>query len=210
LGSTKRKVMVYIDGLNFDSAIHERKWQRFLWLDLVRFSRRCLKEEQTLIKVKYFTSRLVRNASDQKHQNTYLDALETLKDLEIYYGNFNQEIWICNHCGKGVHIHHEKQTDVNLAIHLLADAEEDAYDDAVLITADSDQVPVIKIIKRRHPSKRVILFLPPGRQSLDLARAIVPHPIRHFSPRDFADSQLPPEVLSKTEFKLARPKAWTQ
>ncbi|MDN5871348.1 MAG: NYN domain-containing protein [Nitrococcus sp.] len=62
-------------------------------------------------------------------------------------------------------MHEEKETDVHLALRLLADAEDDVFDRAILLTADSDLVPVVRMIKQRHPSRHLTVAAPPGRFS---------------------------------------------
>lgn len=46
----------------------------------------------------------------------------------------------------------------------------DCYDKAILLTADSDQVPVIKLLKTLYPSKRFANLPPIGRGAKDLGR----------------------------------------
>jgi hypothetical protein len=54
----------------------------------------------------------------------------------------------------------EKRTDVNIAVYMLDDAYQDVCDQFVLITGDSDLVPVIKTIKLRFPAKKVLVYIP--------------------------------------------------
>ncbi|PYZ99758.1 hypothetical protein A6K26_006570 [Gammaproteobacteria bacterium 2W06] len=44
-------------------------------------------------------------------------------------------------------------------------AEDNAADDFILITADSDFVPPVRLVQRRHPDKRLVVAAPPGRFS---------------------------------------------
>lgn len=47
----------------------------------------------------------------------------------------------------------EKQTDVNIAISIIEFADE--YDILILVTADSDQVAAIGLLKQKYPEKTV-------------------------------------------------------
>jgi uncharacterized LabA/DUF88 family protein len=52
---------------------------------------------------------------------------------------------------------------VHIAARIVFDACEDRYDRAVLITADSDLVPALDIVKARCPSKQLCVAAPPKR-----------------------------------------------
>ena len=53
----------------------------------------------------------------------------------------------------------EKRTDVNVAINMLHDAVENRYDTAVLISNDSDFIPVIEMVKYKY-QKDVLVVRP--------------------------------------------------
>jgi uncharacterized LabA/DUF88 family protein len=204
--STKRRTIVYIDGFNLFHSLKDMGWKKYYWLDLIRFSNKLLSEMQILKKVKYFTSRGINDPHGQKRQNTYIEALETFKDLEIQYGKFTSDDWGCSGCGRIQAVNHEKQTDVNIAVSMISDAQDDNFDDAILITADSDQVPTVKYIVSAYSSKRVIVAFPPDRHSLELAP--VASKAFHIPRKALEESQLPQEVKSKANFILSRPKTW--
>ena len=56
----------------------------------------------------------------------------------------------------------EKQTDVNIALEILDLAYQEAYDTAVLISADTDLIPAIEKTKRIFPDKNFRILIPPG------------------------------------------------
>jgi hypothetical protein len=66
----------------------------------------------------------------------------------------------------------EKETDVNIALHLLDDAYQDVFDVVYLLTADSDQGATARMMKRRFPKKRLTTVVPPGREP---SKAILSH-----------------------------------
>ncbi len=207
MSTTKRKTIVYIDGYNLFHALKDMRWKKYYWLDLNAFSLKLLSEMQTLTRIRYFTSRSISDPHERKRQNTYIEALETIRYIDIQYGKFTSDDWGCHVCGRIEKIHHEKQTDVNIAVALLTDAQEDLFDDAILVTADSDQVRTVKYIKDAYPYKRVIVAFPPGRHTTDLEPPVATKNY-HLEERKFAESQFPNEVTSKTGFKLTRPHSW--
>ena len=105
-------------------------------------SQQLSKPGQQLQAVHYFTSRIRangRNAADMRRQLTYLEALGTLPGITLHFGHYLEKIKQCRNCGAQWTDYEEKMTDVNIAVQMLADAFEDRFDTALLISADSDQ-----------------------------------------------------------------------
>lgn len=205
--ATKRRTIVYIDGFNLFNALKERKWRSLYWLNIAAFAGLLMSDVQVLVGVKYFTSRVVTDPQEQKRQNTYLDAVQTLRNVEIQYGKFTSDQWQCFRCHKIYPIYHEKQTDVNIATALLIDAQEDNFDDALLVTADSDLVGPVGHITKSYPAKRVIVAFPPGRHSSDLEPPLASKNV-HLQKKEFESSQFPTKVESRSGFMLEKPKSW--
>ena len=83
------RVIAYIDGFNLYYGLKSKRWQRYYWLNVQRLVRRLLKPNQDLVFVKYFTARISCSPSDpRKHlrQSAYLEALQTLSDFRVLYG----------------------------------------------------------------------------------------------------------------------------
>lgn len=97
-------------------------------------------------------------------------------------------------------------TDVNIAVRLLADALDDAFDTAMLVTADSDLVPPVREIRARFPYKRIIVANPPNRHSALLAGEA--HACFTIGRKKLQDSQLPDRVTKPDGFVLSRPSTW--
>lgn len=208
MATSKRKTIVYIDGFNLFNALKEMGWKKYYWLDVHALSAKIMSEIQTLTAVKYFTSRVTTNPHEQKRQNTYLEAIEAFRNVSIEYGKFTSDLWECFKCHKKYPIYHEKQTDVNIAVSLLVDAQESHFDDAVLITADSDLMRPVHYIRHSYPNMRVIVAFPPGRHTRDLEPPTA-NKIVHLDHKElFAGCQFPEEVKSKSGFPLARPASW--
>jgi uncharacterized LabA/DUF88 family protein len=78
-------------------------------------------------------------------------------------------------------------TDVNIAVDVLADGLLDRHDVAILISADSDLVPPIRKLARCAKNKRVVVCLPPNRNSKDLKRYAQGY--FHIDPKDLVTFQ---------------------
>ena len=124
-----------------------RRWRRYYWLDLEKLACNLLRPTQSLQIVRYFTASLIPDHSDagkDARQRTYLDALETLPNLSIQLGYFQPQRSQCPNCGKVRQTYEEKMTDVNISVALLNDAQDNLFDTAMIISADSDLVGPIQ------------------------------------------------------------------
>jgi uncharacterized LabA/DUF88 family protein len=156
------RVISFIDGFNLYHAVAALDDPSFKWLDLRKLSQEFIhpaKEE--LAQVLYFsTIASHRNQAAQLRQRSYLRALE-LRGVKTILGQFKQKNRECSKCFARYTGYEEKETDVNIALHLIDLAYQDAYDRALLVTNDSDQVPTIRRVLERFPNKRVTILIPP-------------------------------------------------
>jgi len=204
-GKKRERVIVYIDGFNLYFGLRERKWYRYMWLDLKQLSHRLLKTNQKVILTKYFTSRVSSPKDKADRQNTFLEALGTLPKFQIFYGNYQINSRKCMHCGKYDRIPNEKMTDVNIATEMLSDAFLDRFDTALLISADGDlETPVQKIAKTA--GKRIVVVFPPNRYSFKLQQVATATMIMGRGP--LATSLLPKKIKKPDGFVLERPAKW--
>lgn len=133
-----QRVITYVDGFNLYYGLRSKSWRRYYWLNLRELSLRLLKPDQHLVCVKYFTARISYPPDKVDRQNSYIEALETLPDLYIFYGKYQVNPQICPSCGATSYIPGEKMTDVNIAVEMLTDVYQNLFDTAILISADSD------------------------------------------------------------------------
>ncbi len=96
--------------------------------------------------------------------------------------------------------------DVNIAVELLNDAADDAFDTALIVSADSDLTAPVEAVRQRYPRKRVVIACPPDRQSKRLES--VAHAYFRIGRKKFHDSQFPYEVVKPGGFVLRRPPSW--
>ena len=116
------RIITYIDGFNLYFGLRSKGWKRYYWLDLSKLSGNLLKSNQTLQQVKYFTARISSSPSKVLRQGTFIEVLETLSNLEIFYGNYLSNFKECRRCKALIETPNEKMTDVNIATELLSDA----------------------------------------------------------------------------------------
>lgn len=202
------KVIVYIDGFNLYFGLKSKGWQRYFWLNLVSLSENILKTDQELVVVKYFTSRVSSPPSKSQRQGKFIEALETLDNLKIYYGKYQPNAVECDRCHRIMSKPNEKMTDVNIAVEMLTDAFQNNFDSAVLISGDSDLSAPIRTIRKIFPNKRVICAFPPERFSFELSKIV--HAYFTIGRKKFAESLFPDKVTKNNGFILEVPGKWSK
>jgi uncharacterized LabA/DUF88 family protein len=202
----RERVAAYVDGFNLYNGLKAKHGKRYVWLDLPALATSLLLPSQELVAVRYFTARVHRPASTAR-QAVYLDALAARSPLlTITEGRFQAKSVQCYRCGGIRTAYEEKETDVNIAVALVQGALRDAYDAALLISADSDLCPVIRTIRQMAPAKRVVALFPPRRASKELRQ--IAHGAMTISDSKIRQSQLPQVVTGAGGVKLVRPREW--
>lgn len=184
----KRKVNVYIDGFNLYHALCKTWKKSFKWINLKKLSENYInKEYQALWKVYFFTAYPKWNTEKTKRHKLYVNALMSVwvkirnwkfskvsrtfiknknKVLKILFDNsfinfIKKQFWEKIYPSfLEYSTHEEKRTDVNMVLQIFEDAVKNNYDDAIIISWDSDMIPVIKSVKNTIKWKKFISVLP--------------------------------------------------
>lgn len=146
---------------------------------------------ETLVGVELFTAYPNWHNTEAKRlrHETFVSA-QKYREVEVTFGEFKSKKITCQAlagCGRIFETYVEKQTDINIAIALIRKAKD--YDKAILLTADSDQVPTIKLLRDVHPEKRFAVLPPIGRGAKDLIKACHEH--FKMTEQHLIDCQLP-------------------
>lgn len=204
-----QRVINYVDGFNLYFGLKDSRFKKYYWLDLPALSAALLKPGQQLVATHYFTARIRtngRNAADAKRQTNYIDALAAQDNLTVHEGHYLEKTQRCNGCGATWKAYEEKMTDVNIAAQMLADAYEDRFDTAFIISGDSDLTTPIQQVRKRFPNKRLIVVFPPNRQSAQLKKAA--NGFLSIGEDKLRQNQLPDPVITASGFALHRPVHW--
>ena len=200
------RIIIYIDGFNLYFGLKTKGWKRYYWLNLQKLAQNLLKGNQKLVTTKYFTSRVSGPPDKIKRQGTFIEALETLDGFHIFYGHYLTNKIECKKCGDVFAKPNEKMTDVNIAVEMLTDAFQDAFDTALLISADSDLIAPIKKVKKLYPGKKIVIAFPPARFSFALKE--IADASFDIGRQKLARSVFPEEVIKSDGFILKRPERW--
>jgi uncharacterized LabA/DUF88 family protein len=188
------RVSVFIDGFNFYHALIDtskgqdlRKYRWISYWDLGQYFAH--KRDCSLESVYIFTAYPTWDTQKlQRHEN--LVKIWTDTGCKVVLGNFKQvhkncnnykrskiynsmrcKISNCSDCN-GVYIsHEEKKSDVNFSVKLIEAAMDNEFDTAVMVTADTDIIPAVNVIKKRFQDKAIGLSCPPNRRNDEFAKS---------------------------------------
>lgn len=214
------RVRFYIDGFNlYYGALKNTPALR--WLDVVALSDHYCPAGEPVDHVRYFTAKVtgLQDPGSPRRQSVYLKALEMRDRLTIHFGQFRTHPKILpleKPPEKGskyarVLKTEEKGSDVNLATWLLLDGVDGLYDQAVVVTDDSDLVePIVEANRRFGP---VHVLSPRGADATwagkPLAMSRAGASWTAIQEADLVPCQLDEEILLPTGRTIHRPPEWT-
>ncbi|PKB57765.1 MAG: hypothetical protein BZY73_01535 [SAR202 cluster bacterium Casp-Chloro-G3] len=212
---------VYIDGFNlYNGSLRKTQYK---WLNILAMCETLLPGRQ-INRIRYFTARVIAFSHDLQapaRQDTYLRALKTLPNLVVH-----EDGWFASHPvnlpryplnypspnGPPEFVRvlrmEEKRTDVDLATHLLVDSFSGAFDEAVVISNDSDLVLPIQMV--RSTMNKVVGVInphPPNGMSGHLKRA-ASYYLRTINKSVLASSQFPPSLIDADGRTITKPASW--
>lgn len=167
--SEKTRIIAFVDGYNLYHAIKKLNQNHLKWLNLKTLIEQYIHSPtEKIVDVFYFTAlaewknrRGKTGTSPVERHKDYILALESV-GIKTVYGKFKKKNKSCPSCKKLYPTHEEKETDVNIAMYLTALAYEDSFDTAIIVSADSDLIPPIKLIQSKFKNKKIHILVPPN------------------------------------------------
>ena len=203
----QKRVIVYIDGFNFYYGIKNKPWNKYYWIYIVALFEQFMRENQELIKVKYFSARPLDNKGKFQRQNAFFQANQNNDKFQLILGKYQQKNINCKNCNSIIPSYEEKQSDVNLATQIVTDAYQDNCDVIILVSADSDMIPAIKIAMLA--GKEVYAYFPPTHNSGNIRHTIKGKPIMLERYRNrFKKALMPDTITLKNGFTITIPDSW--
>jgi hypothetical protein len=117
----KQRVIVYVDGFNFYYGLKRQGWEKYYWLDMVKFFFFFLSPNQELIAVKYFSAR-VTDLGKSKRQDAFFQANRQNMKFKLILGKYMRKEIECFKCHHIIRTYEEKESDVRIATQIVADA----------------------------------------------------------------------------------------
>lgn len=206
--STVATVIAYVDGFNLYHGLHAKYQRRYLWLDLEQLIRR-IRPNDRIVTVRYFTALVRDDPAALARQQTYLRAVKARsgRKVDVVLGRYQRKTQTCRQCGNVWTSYEEKETDVNVAVSLVADAAAAASDIALIVSADSDLCPAIRTARSLNPRRGMIAAFPPRRSSFEI-RSLIRGAFT-IAAADLRNSLLPDVVSDRaTGRSYKRPGKW--
>lgn len=200
-----KRVNFYIDGFNFYFGLKSKNWKAYYWLDIVKFCERFLRPGQSLENVYYFTA-TQKAKSKKDRQDLFFSANKLNPKFKLVFGKFLKKQIYTPH--GIINTFEEKQTDVNIAVHMIKNVVFDKNDISVLVSGDSDLVPPIDFIRELNPSHKIFCYFPPNRVSVDLMNSSDNYiKLARYEHR-FKKSMLPESITLDNGYIIKRPDKW--
>ena len=168
----EQRAAFYIDGFNLYHPIREMGEPHLKCANLWKLGEIiCEPHGARLVKTVFCTA-VPTHLPDSRDRHNTFNAAQRANGVEVIAGH---------------HIHdgekwNEKQSDINVALHLMLDGIDDKYDIAILLSADSDQAATAKLFCERFPDKKLLGVAPPTKA--------VPNKVQPFCFAHFALSRL--------------------
>ena len=164
----------FFDGFNIYHAIKNSLDAKYRWLNLRSLAESYITKKETINGLFYFTALANWKQDAVIRHRDYIKTLEA-NGITTIYGKFKNKDKYCNLCHKKYRSHEEKQTDVNIALHLLTEAIHNSYDKAIIVSGDSDLVPAIKAVKKLYPEKQFTVVVPLRMRSKEIIQTCDSH-----------------------------------
>jgi hypothetical protein len=201
----RKRARFYVDGFNLHHAILDLNRRELLWLDLAALGRALLPPSERLTGVVWVSAHRPQRRDRMEALLAYEEAL-TARGVRCLMGHFVVHGDHCHACGHQWMDATEKQSDVNLALSVAADAAADRFDSAYILTTDGDHAATARFLHEGYPDKTVVSVAPPGRghnrQLLEWAhlRTEIEIPM-------LERSGLPERILTRSGY-VERPAGW--
>ena len=207
------KVIAFVDGFNLyhaldycEGASNHQVYRKYIWLNLKKLASMFVFGKDTLEEVLYFTTIATWDAGKTTRHRLYIRALES-QGVRVVYGEFKRKKKHCHLCKGDFWSFEEKQTDVNMALHLVLYSFQERYDKAIIISGDTDLLPAVTGVRAAFLGKQIGLVLPIGRRSQDFKQQVD----FHYKMREhhLIKSQFPDPFVLPDSTSLVKPVNWT-
>lgn len=168
-----KKVFFYFDGFNFYNGLKDGNHYQYYWIDIVKLSKLLISKikESEIETVYYFSALPTWNEAKTKRHKKFYAVNQKLNPgvFKVVSGKFSKKRINClASCKEEFFKHEEKQTDVNIAIQMVNDAQQGLCDIMCLVTGDNDMIPPIELIRNLFPEIEIQVFSPPCRSNNQL------------------------------------------
>ena len=150
------RASVYIDGFNIYHSIQANSFPNELkWVSYAALAKLLLPAGSEIVHTKVFTAIGSHYPQSAARQRVWLKALEA-NQCEVILGRFKMRDRVCKSCGVSWVGHEEKETDVNISLHILNDCYKNSLDQILVLTNDTDLVPAVQMVRAEFPRIQIV------------------------------------------------------
>lgn len=174
----KKRVIIFIDGSNLFHSLWECYRTHILDIQELAVKLCCVNRE--LRQIRYYYSPFIKQINSHMYtiQQKYIETIKNHNNVYISEGKYvkkpillkreTMEKIKANINAEDLWTYIEKGIDVKIAVDMITLAFKNAYDVAILVSGDSDFVPVINQLKELKKAVQVAMFMNDNRKSYDL------------------------------------------
>jgi uncharacterized LabA/DUF88 family protein len=208
------KINFLIDGFNLyhslDEASYDLGGAATKWLNirsLLESYLYLISKDAVLNNIYYFTA--IAYYRGQPNVNKHKSYINCLKDTGVICeeNRFKKKEIKCESCGHVNMRHEEKETDVAIAAKLIEIYMRNECESAVIVSGDTDLVPMVKLTKDIYPGKTTYFLFPYKRKNKELGKLVDG---RYFkiSNSQYAKHQFPDPYKIKGGKEIPKPSTW--
>lgn len=148
------RLLIYVDAYNLYHAMRDESWPNYLkWSSYARLGQLFAQGEET-VEVKVFTALANHFPGSLNRQRLWI-AAQQAEGCQVILGNFKKKNRSCKSCGTTWVGHEEKETDVNLAIHLINDSWRHPHSRQLVLTNDTDIRPALVMLRQANAERAI-------------------------------------------------------
>lgn len=167
-----------------------------------------MQPDQELVEVHYYSARPLNDQQAYDNQDEFFCANQQNPKFMLHLGRYKKKKFKCQNCGFKNNTYEEKESDVRVATGMLVDVFNKRCDITVIVSADSDMIPSVEIIKNFAPGHPVYAFIPPTQKSYALvSKCDKTIWLEQYKAR-FMQSMLPNQVTLPNGHTVQRPSNW--
>lgn len=221
------RTIVYVDGYNlYYSALTKSPYK---WLDLCELLERhvihTIEPTSQVERIKFFTApilgKLASDPDSPNRQTCYHNALkahnpEIIEIITGYHTPVTKKAQVASPISEAPEIDiievitmEEKQTDVNISVHMYRDCVRNECDQVVLVSNDSDLELVLKYIKQDFPHINIGLVLPGKNRLSQRLQQHAKWTRKGLREEALLASQLPEKVTNRKHRTFRKPTKWS-
>lgn len=199
-------IHAFIDGFNFYHVIDDyfqRKGENLKNLDYRKMMAEVASVPVEEVQIHFFTAKPKHLSFDKNiRHEIYTSALKSTGAI-IYEGRFKTELVTCKQdCRLTFDVWKEKQTDVAVGVHLLHQVHQNPEDRFYLLTMDTDQIPVARLLQQNYHKTPFFWVIPPGKTAPGEAKEVLfPKQFIYLGWKHLRNNQFDPEVLKRKPVK---------